>query len=679
MRLLLLFSVAVIATCGLIYELIAGTLASYLLGDSITQFSTVIGVYLFAMGVGSFFSKYIHRNLLYVFIVVEILVGIIGGLSSISLFLLFNYITSFRLALYSIIFATGTLVGLEIPLMMSILKNELEFKDLVSKVFSFDYVGALLASIAFPLFFVPHFGLIRTSLFFGLLNIIIAIVLIYIKQKELPRLISLKIMALGAMVVLITCFVLGEKIMDYAEAGNYNEHVIYSKSSNYQRITVTATKNSHKLYLNGNLQFNSSDEYRYHEALVHPCFILNPTAKTVLILGGGDGLAAREALKYNNIQSIQLVDLDPAMTLLFRNNPILSKLNKQSLSNPKLKITNADAYIWLKENKLQYDIVIVDFPDPSNFSIGKLYSNSFYSELKNHLSKGAIAVIQSTSPYVAPNSYWCIVNTLSSTGFKTLPYHDYVPSFGDWGYIIASTTDTLTSQFNTLPHDLKYLDSAAFVNMQYFPKDIAYRETEITWTTLGIFLSDVIKSCRLPIQNKFHFFRSGANAKAGHLLREPLEKDKTYETLLSPKILIIGGGISGLSAAHYLKEHGESDFLLLELDDQVGGNSKNGENEYSKYPYGAHYLPIPNLTNTEMLTFLTTLGIIKEFDKLGLPIYDDYALCHHPDERLLVNHYWQEGLLPHPTPDDEKQYKRFFTLIDNLKKAIEKIKQRQVF
>lgn len=478
MRFLLLFSIAVIATCGLIYELVAGTVASYLLGDSVTQFSFLIGVYLFAMGVGSFLSRYIQKNLLHTFILVEILVGLIGGLSSAAFFILFNYVTAFGFVLYGTMFTTGVLVGLEIPLMMYILKSEFEFNDLVSRVFSFDYAGALLASLAFPLFFVPTLGLIKTSLFFGLMNVSVALWLIFIKKKEHTPFL-LKAFGIGTFLLLITAFIFSDKLMNYAETANFNEKIIYSTSSKYQRITLTTGKQGNKLYLNGNLQFHSADEYRYHEALVHPSFTLCPQAQKILILGGGDGCAAREVLKYTQIESLTLVDLDPKMTQLFTQNALLLKINERSLLNPKVKIINADAFIWLKQDSTKYDIVLIDFPDPSNYAVGKLYTHSFYIELKKHIHNQSLVSIQSTSPYVAPNAYWCINNTLTSAGFYVMPYHDFVPSFGDWGYVLAALQPDFQANYTILPPKLKFFDSTALAAMTIFTKDIQHRETTI--------------------------------------------------------------------------------------------------------------------------------------------------------------------------------------------------------
>lgn len=479
MRVLFLISIAVIATCGLIYELIAGTLASYLLGDSITQFSTIIGVYLFSMGIGSYISKFVRKNVLETFIVVEVLVGLLGGFSSILLYSLFSHLESFQLFIYLLISAIGILVGLEIPLMMRILKDEFAFKDLVSHVFSFDYAGALLASLAFPLFFVPQLGLIKTSLFFGLLNMVIAVLLIFNKKIQVRRIRTFQAVGILGFLVLLAAFVMGDRILRYTEDMVYDEKVIYSKSTPYQRITLTADKNGTKLFLNGNLQFYSADEYRYHEALVHPVMSLVPQAKNVLILGGGDGFAVRELVRYPQIGHIRLVDLDPAMTKLFRFNRELSRLNDSALFSPKLKITNQDAFVWLKQTTQKYDVILIDLPDPSNFSLGKLYTDQFYLAVEEHLAPGGALVVQSTSPYVAPSSYWCIANTLQVTGMNILPYHTFIPSFGDWGYVIASKQKLLQPDFSRMPRNLRFFSPEAFQSMSYFPKDIAYRTTEI--------------------------------------------------------------------------------------------------------------------------------------------------------------------------------------------------------
>jgi spermidine synthase len=475
---LLLISVFVVATCGLIYELIAGTLASYLLGDSVTQFSTIIGVYLFSMGIGSWVSKYFEKNIISWFIQLEILVGLVGGTSSTILFLVFESIASFRIILYSLVGITGILVGLEIPLLMRILKDRYEFKDLVSKVFTFDYIGALLASLVFPLLLIPYLGLVKTSYLVGILNVGVALIVCVSFKKEIKAAIYLQTSAVISILALLVGFVYAGVITNFSESLTYADTIIYSKSTPYQRIILTKKGKVLRLFLNGNLQFSSDDEYRYHEALVHPGLQALPNARNVLVMGGGDGLAVREILKYPNIQSVTLVDLDKGMTGLFKSNQMLLNLNKSSLLSPKVKVINADAFTWLRQNKKKFDFMVIDFPDPSNYSVGKLYTNSFYTLAKGVLAPGGIMVIQATSPYVAPKSFWTVDTTLRSVGLHTIPYHNYVPSFGEWGYIMATENPVYKKPFMFLP-GMRFVTKESLDLMFYFPKDMAKVKTEV--------------------------------------------------------------------------------------------------------------------------------------------------------------------------------------------------------
>lgn len=473
---LLLISVFIVATCGLIYELIAGTLASYLLGDSVTQFSTIIGTYLFAMGIGSYLSRFFKDNLLSWFISIELLVGMVGGFSAGVLFVLFEQIVYFRLLLYSIVTATGTLVGLELPLLMRILKDKIEFSDLVSRIFTFDYVGALFASLLFPLIFIPYFGLLRTSFFFGLLNIIIAWFVAHRFRKEIRNYSSLAWSSASCLAMLLAGFCLSNKLTEFSESLTYPDKVVYTKSSPYQRIVLTHSALDWRLFLNGNLQFSSADEYRYHEALVHPGLSALENPRTVLILGGGDGMAVREILKYPSIESITLVDLDKAVTEMFMGNKTLADLNNHSLTSKKITILNKDAFVWAREHAKTYDFIVVDFPDPSNYSLGKLYTTSFYRELYRLLSPEGALVVQSTSPFVARKSFWIIDYTLHSAGFFTKPYHCYVPSFGEWGYVLAGKNE-LSGNYK-LPNGLKFIDNKSLHQLFVFPPDMSALPSE---------------------------------------------------------------------------------------------------------------------------------------------------------------------------------------------------------
>ncbi|MBL7712072.1 MAG: polyamine aminopropyltransferase [Chitinophagaceae bacterium] len=470
-QLVLLLAVFVIATCGLIYELVAGTLASYLLGDSVTQFSIIIGVYLFSMGVGSFLSRYFRSRLLEWFIRIELMIGLVGGFSAALLFLVFPLAASFLPILYAIVFVTGTLVGIEIPLLLRILKDRVEFKDLVSRVFTYDYIGALLASVVFPLLFVPHLGLVRTSLFFGILNTGVGLYLCSYFSREIRNGVRLRFSGFFILFLELIGFVVAEKIVSYSETLAYNDHVVYATSTPYQRIVLTKNKKELRLYLNNNLQFSSADEYRYHEALVHPAMMASGNPRKVLVLGGGDGLAVREILKYPSVESVQLVDLDPAMTRLFATQKPLQEINRYSLANAKVKVTNADAFSWLRQNKERFDCAIIDFPDPSGFAVGKLYSTAFYRILRAALQPSAVIVIQSTSPYVAPKSFWCVSETLKSTGYHTVAYHNYVPSFGEWGYVMAMI-DREYQVPDSFPVPVRFISKAVMEQMLQFPEDM---------------------------------------------------------------------------------------------------------------------------------------------------------------------------------------------------------------
>lgn len=479
MRILLLATIFLVSTCGLIYELVAGTLASYLLGDSVTQFSTIIGTYLFAMGIGSYLSKFVQKNLEATFITIELLTGLIGGLSASLLFICFGYGAYFRIALYFLVGLTGVFVGMEIPLIMRILKKQSSFKNLVSDVFTFDYIGSLLASIAFPIILVPYLNLTRTSVLFGLMNVGLALYLTHYFRLKLRRPTILFIQGTVCAVVLVLAFISSDTIQRMSEEEYHGDGILFATQSKYQRIVITRDRNAFSLFLNNHLQFNSRDEYRYHEALIHPVFSQASSIKNVLIMGGGDGFAVREMLKYPEVEHITMVDLDEKMVQLFGSNPVLKQLNNNSLNSKKLKVIHQDAFQFLQQaNGQKFDVIIIDFPDPSNFSIGKLYTNTFYRRLQQVMKPTTIGVVQSTSPLYAKESFWCINSTISSTQLATAPYHAYVPSFGEWGYILFSFGNEFKPH-RDLPKGLRFYSSNEFSNMKQFPADMYAPKQEV--------------------------------------------------------------------------------------------------------------------------------------------------------------------------------------------------------
>ncbi|KFC62967.1 polyamine aminopropyltransferase [Massilia sp. LC238] len=475
---ILILSVFVVASCGLAYELIAGALSSYLLGDSVLQFSTIIGCYLFAMGVGAHFSKYVRdEDVLSRFIDIELAVGLIGGVSAAVLFMTFTWMGApFRTVLYVTVFLIGAMVGMEVPLVMRALnERRTEFAEIVSRVLTFDYLGALAVSLLFPLVLAPHLGLVRTGFLFGMLNVGVAMWTLYVFRHELEHLRGKAIRASAVLFTLVLGFGFSDRMVEWGEHGLFGDDVVYSTTTPYQRLVITRWKDDLRLYINGNLQFSSRDEYRYHEALVHPAMQSLPWARRVLVLGGGDGLALREVLRYPQVEEVTLVDLDPAMTQAFATRPELVKLNAGALQDKRVKIINADAGIWLQRQAGMYDVAIVDFPDPSSFALGKLYSVPFYGMLRKHVAANGLIAVQSTSPFFAPNAYWTIEATLREVGLKTWPYHLYVPSFGEWGFIMASPQGRFVPPTSyRLP--MRYLTGETTRAMFDWPPDMPRRQ-----------------------------------------------------------------------------------------------------------------------------------------------------------------------------------------------------------
>ena len=467
----LLATVLLIAACGLIYELVAGALASYLLGDSVTQFSTVIGTYLFAMGIGSWLSRFIGRDVASRFVLIEIMVGVVGGFSSTVLFLAFAYTSAFRFLLYALVLIVGILVGLEIPLLMRLLKDRYSFKDVVANVLTFDYLGALGASLLFPIVLVPYLGLVRAPMLFGAINVAVALWTTVILRDLLRRRRWLQTACVITLAALGVGLWKANAILDLAEANLYADEVVLARTTPYQRIVLTAWKDDLRLFLNSNLQFSSRDEYRYHEALVHPGLGALTGARHVLVLGGGDGLAVREILRYPHVERVTVVDLDPEMTQLFATHTALRDLNQHALTNPRVRIVNDDAFKWVETTTESFDFAVLDFPDPSNFSLGKLYTTTFYRMLLQRLTPDATLVAQATSPLFARQSFWCIVSTLEHAGLQVLPYHVYVPSFGEWGFVLAGRSQPAVA--TALPPDLRFLTLATIPEMFHFPQDMA--------------------------------------------------------------------------------------------------------------------------------------------------------------------------------------------------------------
>jgi len=445
-RFLLLFAVFLCAACGLVYELALTALGSYLIGNSVLQTSVVISVMVFAMGVGSLAAKPLQRRAVTAFAVVEGLLALVGGLSVLVLYVSFAWLRVYTPAMVVIAFAVGALIGAEIPLLMTLLQRirRQEAGSAVADLFAVDYIGALIGGLCFPLLLLPAFGQLKGALVVGVVNALAGVlVVLWIFRRQVRRTVQALLLggAAAVLAVLGAAYVLADDIEVTARQQLYRDPIVHAETTPYQEIVVTRStaftgQPDLRLYLSGDLQFSSVDEYRYHEALVHPA--LAGRRDSVLVLGGGDGLALREVLKYDDVRSVTLVDLDPAMTRLAHEFAPLRELNGDSLTDPRVTVVNADAFNWLRDADRRYDAVLIDFPDPDTAPLAKLYSVEFYHLLGRVLTPDSRVVVQSGSPFFAPKTYWSIATTIRTAGYTTTPYQVDVPSFGNWGFVLAT-------------------------------------------------------------------------------------------------------------------------------------------------------------------------------------------------------------------------------------------------
>lgn len=477
----MMLSVWVVALCGIAYELIIASVSTYLLGNSIAQFSITIGLFMFAMGLGSFVSKWFSKDLETVFILVEVIVALVGGFSSSLLFLVFPFVDLYRPVMYALIIVIGTLVGLEIPLLTRILSRSASWKEAIANVLSLDYLGALVGSVSFPLLLLPSLGLFRSSFAIGFLNVVVALITILTFGPHLKRRWLCRLTAGFIFVCLLTGLLASESMTRFAEGKLYADNIIFRKQTPYQRIIVTRSdrNNEVRLYLDKHLQFASKDEYRYHEALVHPVMSAPGPRRRVLVLGGGDGIALREIFKYEEVEHVTLVDIDPAMTELSRKLEPIRKLNQDSFEDPRVQVVHTDAFKYVldyagfdRTEHPAYDRVIVDLPDPHNEVLDKLYSKEFYQVLRRAMSPDGVMVVQSSSPFYTRDVYWCIGRTIEAAEFSVRSYHIALNSFGIWGFHLGSASGQPieTIEIDRTPN--RFMTTEVFASAQIFGQDI---------------------------------------------------------------------------------------------------------------------------------------------------------------------------------------------------------------
>ncbi len=479
--LILLLSLLIVALCGIIYELLIGTISSYLLGNSVYQFSITIGLFMFSMGMGSLITKRLNDDYLQNFILVEILIAIFGGISGIILFTVFPYLRIFyELSMYGFIIIIGSLVGMEIPILTSLISKYRNTKNTIAEVMSFDYLGALIGSVVFPLILLPTLGLMHTSFIIGLINSLVALTTLLIFKKYISKFKLLLNISLLTTIALIIGNIYGGYLTKFAEKNLYFDQVIFSKQTEYQKIVMTSSKRfkDHRLFIDGHIQFSSKDEYRYHEFLVHPAMSIKGKIDNILILGGGDGLPVREVIKYDKVKSIDVVDIDPTMTDMGKNLAVLKKINNNSLSDIRVKIINNDAFTYLNKKGKKYDRVIIDLPDPHNEALSKLYSKEFYNIIKKRMNNGAVLVTQSSSPFYVKRAFWSINKTLNYVFNNSTPYNVSLPSFGIWGFNLVTLDNNIPENW-VFKVNTRSINSNSMKKSLIFEKDIVETKAPI--------------------------------------------------------------------------------------------------------------------------------------------------------------------------------------------------------
>ena len=483
-RAVLLAAVAACAACGIIYELALLTLSASLNGGGIVATSLIVAGYIAALGAGALLVKPLLARAAITFVAVEALLGIVGGLSAAALYVMFSFIGGSLLVVAVGTALIGGLVGAEVPLLMTLLQRgrTAEATDTgrtLANLTAADYLGALIGGLVWPFLLLPQLGMIRGAAATGIINLLAAAIVAIFLLRQVVSVRQL-ITALGALAaalaVLATLLGRAEDIETTSRQRLYADPIIAYRHSAYQEIVVTRRGNDMRLYLDGGLQFSSRDEYRYTESLVYPA--LGAGARSVLVLGGGDGLAARELLRQPGVDKIVQVELDPAVVELACTT--MRSANGGSLDNPRVDVVTDDAMTWLRgPHGGSFDAVIVDLPDPDTPVLGRLYSTEFYALVSRALAPGGLMVVQAGSPYSTPIAFWRTVSTIEAAGYAVTPYHVYVPTFGDWGFALARRGDTPPRP--TMPPNapsLRFLSQSVLDAATVFPADVRPRNLE---------------------------------------------------------------------------------------------------------------------------------------------------------------------------------------------------------
>ena len=465
---------------GIVAEYILSTLATYFLGNSVFQWTMIVSIMLFSMGLGSGLSKLFKTNLLQKFIYIEFILSIMVSFSSLLTYTTAAYTSYTGFIIYLMSIIIGILIGMEIPLVVRLNDEFEELRVNVASVIEKDYYGSLAGGVFFAFVGLPYLGLTYTPFVLGAINFMVALCLFFMLWSSMKVELRYKLSSFATVVLLLigAGTIFAKPVIVWGEQQKYADKVIYHEQSKYQRIVLTQWKDNYWLFINRAEQFSTLDEMMYHEPLVHPVMKLTPNPKDILIMGGGDGCAVRELLKYPDVRSIRLVDLDPAMTDLGKNHPILKKINENAMNNPKVQILNQDGYNFLESDTNFYDVVIIDLPDPKTVELGRLYSYEFYRLCYRRMRPHACIITQAGSAYYSMKAFKCNQKTMAAADFQVVPLHNQILTLGEWGWVLGvkeSHKVNLKKRLRSLRFDdieTRWINNEAMQLITSFGKDI---------------------------------------------------------------------------------------------------------------------------------------------------------------------------------------------------------------
>lgn len=488
---LLLLTATLSSGVALALEMLLISQASYLTGDAALATGVVVGVFLAAMGLGAWLSQYLasgsepQRGLLRALVLVELVLAPLCLLGPAGLFALFAAQGPLWLGVVVLSLALGVLGGMELPLLTRLLERQERLRTALARVLALDYLGSLVGALAFPLLLLPWLGLLATAAVLALVPLSCSLALCCcfspLRRWRWAVLAALPVVAVAGLQL--------APLERRLEDGLYDDPVVWRVQSRHQRIVITRRRDDLRLYLDGSLQFSSLDEYRYHEALVHPAMARHGSPQRVLLLGAGDGLALREVLRWPTLRRVDVVELDGQMLALARRHPFLRRLNGDSFSDRRVRLHVADAFAAVGQLPGPYDVVIADFPDPSTQVLARLYSVAFYSRLLKRLAPEGQLVTQASSPFFTPRVMASIQASLEALGLRADPYSVTVPSFGPWGFVLAERRGP-PRRFAPLPFRGRWIDGRQLAVLLALPRDLRpdpgeqVRANRIGWPVL---------------------------------------------------------------------------------------------------------------------------------------------------------------------------------------------------